>query len=685
MKKLSWLKQLGPVAFIVILAASCQKKDFTEIIPAQNKEAATSQIKNRFFEHDSLIDQRVLFFMDDIRRQDSIHHFIERLVGKNGYPLWSEYSGNILTETNSNQALTRDAAVSTGTNDTLLVFFPLRRDDTRNINTILACSKVGTKTWYKLLQRQYYDYKLITAKEAEKFDFSALAVFNHFEKKINKLDSVQIGFSRDYYLKNAELRMRNKDGGYNTLDAPKLNTTDYWGLNFDYCITTKPTYVAHARPLNIDVVIVQGEQCGSVSYWTFMGGGEGGSSGSGTTRGTGGSGDGGTGGGSTGSGNGDAGFICPATEWWCESGDFRMVDGQLFTPDYYPFKSKRFPWLWWETAGFQNASLPTVFANTELLELSVTDAQYLIQQNDISQDTYLFMEENEFSIESKFASRTTINQLSQNTIDGPYDGQHLAIVNANVQKIGCCPTGPVLGTTYIAELSRRTAFIKREHPDWSWWKSYREAIFEMVHIGFDILGMVPVGGEVFDVANGVIYLVQGDGKNASLSFLATAPVIGWGATGAKYAAKYIHLADGSRKLLSWYKDINGFIRFGKPNSAQFRKLLGLATGDTRQAHHIIPWELVDQTSQSVIQKAAQARFPFHVQDIMNGIPISALQHSGSHPNYTLRVNQALENIKISYGSNLTPEIAYQEIVNLTNRIKAEIASHPNTKIDDLIF
>jgi hypothetical protein len=70
---------------------------------------------------------------------------------------------------------------------------------------------------------------------------------------------------------------------------------------------------------------------------------------------------------------------------------------------------------------------------------------------------------------------------------------------------------------------------------------------------------------------------------------------------------------------------------------------------------------------------------------MNGIPISALQHSGSHPNYTIRVNQALENIEISYGSNLTPEIAYQEIVNLTNRIKAEIASHPNTKIDDLIF
>jgi hypothetical protein len=483
--------------------------------------------------------------------------------------------------------------------------------------------------------------------------------------------------------------MKNTDGGYNTLDAPKSNTPSIWGLKLDYCVITRPSYIAYARPQNMDVVIVQGENCGSVTYWTFMGDGGGGSTGSGSTGGTGGgAGDGGAGGGgggSTGSGNGDVGFICSASEWWCETGDYRIVDGMLCTPEYYPFKSKRFPWLWWETTGFQNANLTTVFANIELLNLSFNDAQYLISQNDVSMDTYSFLEENEFSIESKFASGTTINQLSSNTIDGPYDGQHLAIVNANLQKIGCCPTGPILGTGYINELSRRTAFIKREHPDWSWWQSYREAIFEIVHIGFDILGMVPVGGEVFDVANGVIYLVQGDGKNASLSFLATVPVAGWGVTGAKYAAKYIHLADGSRKILSWYKDVNGFIRFGKPNSTQFRKLLGLATGDTRQAHHIIPWELVDQNSQTVIQKAAQAVFPFHVQDVMNGIPISALQHSGSHPNYTIRVNQALENIEISYGSNLTPEIAYQEIVNLTNRIKAEIASHPNTKIDDLIF
>jgi hypothetical protein len=49
------------------------------------------------------------------------------------------------------------------------------------------------------------------------------------------------------------------------------------------------------------------------------------------------------------------------------------------------------------------------------------------------------------------------------------------------------------------------------------------------------------------------------------------------------------------------------------------------------------------------------------------------------------VNLALQRIRNLHGSNLTPEIAYQEIVELTNRIKNLILANLNTKIDDLIF
>lgn len=113
--------------------------------------------------------------------------------------------------------------------------------------------------------------------------------------------------------------------------------------------------------------------------------------------------------------------------------------------------------------------------------------------------------------------------------------------------------------------------------------------------------------------------------------------------------------------------------------------MGLAPDDPRQAHHIIPWALANDASQDVIQKAAQARFPFHVQDVLNGIPLSAIQHNGPHSEYTKRVGKALKEISETYGATLTPEIAFQELVNLTNRIKNTILANPITPINNLIF
>lgn len=130
---------------------------------------------------------------------------------------------------------------------------------------------------------------------------------------------------------------------------------------------------------------------------------------------------------------------------------------------------------------------------------------------------------------------------------------------------------------------------------------------------------------------------------------------------------------------------NNVISFGRENSKQFRKILGLAPDDPRQAHHIIPWALANDASQDVIQKAAQARFPFHVQDALNGIPLNTTQHLGSHSAYTDRVKRALEEIKRRYGTHLTPEVAFQELVDLTNRIKSAILANPNTALNNLIF
>ena len=83
--------------------------------------------------------------------------------------------------------------------------------------------------------------------------------------------------------------------------------------------------------------------------------------------------------------------------------------------------------------------------------------------------------------------------------------------------------------------------------------------------------------------------------------------------------------------------------------------------------------------------AAQARFPFHPQDALNGIPISTFQHNAPHNLYSDRVAQALQQINDRYGAALTPDIAYREIVDLTNRIKDRILANPNTPLNEIIF
>jgi RHS repeat-associated protein len=54
-----------------------------------------------------------------------------------------------------------------------------------------------------------------------------------------------------------------------------------------------------------------------------------------------------------------------------------------------------------------------------------------------------------------------------------------------------------------------------------------------IHDAFDGLGLIPVGGEIFDGANAAIYSLEGDYKNAAISSAAMIPFIGWGAVGLK--------------------------------------------------------------------------------------------------------------------------------------------------------
>ena len=63
------------------------------------------------------------------------------------------------------------------------------------------------------------------------------------------------------------------------------------------------------------------------------------------------------------------------------------------------------------------------------------------------------------------------------------------------------------------------------------------------HFILDVAGMTPVVGEAFDALNGVWYLIERDGVNASLSFASTIPLVY--ATTIKNVGRVIKLQDGT--------------------------------------------------------------------------------------------------------------------------------------------
>ena len=89
-------------------------------------------------------------------------------------------------------------------------------------------------------------------------------------------------------------------------------------------------------------------------------------------------------------------------------------------------------------------------------------------------------------------------------------------------------------------------------------------------------------------------------------------------------------------------------------------------------------------SEAVIQKAAKSGSAFHLNEALNGIALSSIQHSGSHTAYTTIIRNKL----VAYNNlypNATPQQSYNYLVNLIDSIRAWIIANPNTNINLIVL
>lgn len=93
--------------------------------------------------------------------------------------------------------------------------------------------------------------------------------------------------------------------------------------------------------------------------------------------------------------------------------------------------------------------------------------------------------------------------------------------------------------------------IKPTPKEQDWWSNWGDT----VHTALDVVGMIPVVGEVADGANALIYLAEGDAVNAGLSAASMLPVGGQAATAVKWGRKGVDAAQASKAAIKAEKEV----------------------------------------------------------------------------------------------------------------------------------
>lgn len=230
----------------------------------------------------------------------------------------------------------------------------------------------------------------------------------------------------------------------------------------------------------------------------------------------------------------------------------------------------------------------------------------------------------------------------------------------------------------ITHYAVKIVALKHLNPEWSNAKVFWEATKEAIHISLDVFGTIPVVGEIADLTNGALYLIEGDGVNATLSLVSAVPFVGWVGTATKYGIKVVDAYGTTSKVkLVWKIASDGSIQFAR-NSKNFRKTLGLGTGDPRIAHHLIPFA---KQSHPAIQKAARSQHAFNINEFANGIPVTSGVHSGSHANYSNNIQSLLDDIDL----NQSLDDIYDDVIEVIDIARNAIINNPSVKLNDLIF
>jgi hypothetical protein len=198
---------------------------------------------------------------------------------------------------------------------------------------------------------------------------------------------------------------------------------------------------------------------------------------------------------------------------------------------------------------------------------------------------------------------------------------------------------------------------------------------ETIHTALDACGLMPLGGTVCDITNGIFYLSTGDYKNASISVIAAIPLIGELSSSVKWSAKLWKPVGGcvSQKNEEYqvsycglcdiaYK-ASGFVDWGRRGKLKelFERTVSMVG---KEAHHLVPWAL---RTHPIMQKLAKAGW--HISSTVNGKVIDAAYHF-NHP----QLNDGLYEVFQKLNGLITPSTDPKKIIAMMEELTRQLDS-----------
>jgi|GEM_PF-1337441 len=314
-----FLSSLIVVSFVFALSPSCRKLKDVDLKPE-------NELVQKFFHIPEDASDELRDVIANIKKQEDKYHFVNRLTAKYGLPAWDKSIANVPVRNTPNAVSGRSA-----TADSLQIFLiPFRANDS-SVSSYLACARNGNDFTYRYYKKDNLSTLYAANDTITELREGLLGIFGYFEKNINNDDSTLITGIYNKVFSEVEIKINGIPVNARTANAG-LSLIE---VCYSVSSSTGPQQRSQIVPVIHCIVVGVYGSLLDLGFTSSNGYSSGGSGGSG-------------GGGSSGGNTFPDGFQCPQSEWWCESGDYRFINGVLYTAESYPGINNGFPWLWWE-------------------------------------------------------------------------------------------------------------------------------------------------------------------------------------------------------------------------------------------------------------------------------------------------------------------------------------------------